>query len=158
MDKMNSEELVIKKTVVKEEESGGGFAQFMDNMKSKLTATNVHETEVRNSGNGKINFADYMDNMNSKYDNTNEQNTSKVRQVEITDLENANRITGQGKTITNVIVEKKTGDSQAGKYNFGAFMDKMDSEEPPEIIFNKEEGGNSKFSGKISVDDNRSSL
>jgi hypothetical protein len=155
MDNMTSEEIVIKKTAVKEE-SGGGFAQFMDNMKSKLTVTNVHETEVRNSGNGKINFADYMDNMNSKYDNTNEQNTN-ARQVEITELENANRITGRGKTITNVIVEKKTGDSQARKYNFGAFMDQMDSEEPPEIIFSKEEGGNAKFSGRISVGDNRSS-
>ena len=94
MDKMNSEEIVVKNTVVKEE-SGGGFAQFMDNMKSKLPVTNVHETEVRNSGNGKINFADYMDNMNSKYDNNNEQITSNVNQVvKITDLENANRITG----------------------------------------------------------------
>jgi hypothetical protein len=99
-----------------------------------------------------------MDNMN-----TNEQTAGADRQIEITDLENANRITGQGETIventiTEVIVEKKTGDSQAGKYNFGAFMDNMDSEEPPEIIFSKEEGGNAKLSGKISVADNRSSF
>jgi len=159
MDKMNTEEVVDK-----QESGGGGFAEFMDNMKSKFSVTNVEEKEVRNSGNGRINFADYMDNMNSKYDNTaanNVQISNKVREIEITDLENSKRIAGEGETIHKTIIEeeivKEIGDSKGPKYNFGAFMDNMDSEEPPEIIFSKEEGSNAKFSGKISVVDNRSS-
>jgi len=124
----------------------------MDNMKSKFTVK-AEEKEVRSSGQGRINFADFMDHMN-----TDDQDGGAGGQIEITDLENANRITGQGETITEVIVEKKKGGSQGGKANFGAFMDNMDSEEAPGVIFSKEEGGNAKFSGKISVVDNRSSF
>jgi hypothetical protein len=37
-------------------------------------------------------------------------------------------------------------------------MDQMNSEpQEPEILFNKEEDGAAKFSGKLSVNDNRSS-
>ena len=124
----------------------------MDNMKSKFTVQ-TEDREVRSSGKGGINFADFMDQMN-----TDDQDGGAAGQIEITDLENANRITGQGETISNVILEKKMGGSQAGKPNFGAFMDNMDSEEAPGIIFSREEGGNAKFSGKVSVADNRSSF
>jgi hypothetical protein len=36
MDKMNTEEVVVKETKIVES-GGGGFAEFMDNMKSKFT-------------------------------------------------------------------------------------------------------------------------
>lgn len=169
MDKMNSEEVDITINNSKKQESGGGnrgFADFMDNMKSKFTGSSkIEQSEVRNSRNGgEINFTEYRENINTKYENNNVQvGNNEVRQIETTEIGNAGRrIGGEGGTITNnIIIEKETGASKGGKYNFGAFMDSLDNEEEkeeePEVIFNKTDGGNGKISGKISVVDNNSS-
>ena len=119
MDKMNSQEVEIT-TITNQQEStgGGGFAEFMDNMKSKLTVTKVEEEkEVRKSGgNGRINFAEYMDNMNSKANDGGVEisgNAGGVREVEMMEVEESKRISGQGGITKTVIIEQESARSKA---------------------------------------------